>query len=225
MSTIPPRASRQEALAPWAALQGATVNIVGLGAVGRQTALMLASMGVPRFKLYDHDLIEDVNTGPQAYRPNQIGMTKVEATAADMKALNPDCEVEVNPRRFARSDVKALEGSFVFSQVDNMAGRKLVYETAAKAGAKWFGDTRTAGETIRVLAQSEPKEEGGYPKTLFEDSEAFSGSCTARMSIFTANISAGMLVAKFAQGLRGVLPPFTDDTLSLLSWELGESAA
>lgn len=220
MSTnLPARASRQETLVPWALLQQVRAVVVGVGAVGRQNLLTLANMGVPNLIMFDPDTVDDVNVGPQGYRPSDIGKNKAEVTATDILALNPECKLTVEKRRFARSDYRLLEDAWVISSVDNMEGRKLIFETAVKAGAKWFGDTRTAAETIRVIHQSEPTDKSEYPKTLFEDTEAFRGSCTTKMTFYTANLSAGLLMCRFAQALRGAAPSFADDTLALLSSE------
>jgi len=59
-----------------------------------------------------------------------------------------------------------------------------------------------------------------YPSTLFTAEEAFTGSCTAKSTIFTANIAAGMMVEQFTKWLRGLpadLAPRTriDEHISL----------
>ena len=45
------------------------------------------------------------------------------------------------------------------------------------------------------------------------------GSCTARSTIYSASIAAGLMVAQFARCLRGV-PVVSDQTLNLLAAEL-----
>jgi hypothetical protein len=94
---------------------------------------------------------------------------------------------------------------------------------AGRAGAVWFGDARVAGETIRVLSEAHPRTDGPYAKTLFSQEEAYQGACSARMAMYGAATAASLLVAMFAQSLRGCGDKFCDRTLNLLAWELFDS--
>jgi sulfur carrier protein ThiS adenylyltransferase len=61
-----------------------------------------------------------------------------------------------------------------------------------------------------------------YPTTLFAASEAETGRCTARSTIYTANIAAGLMVHQFARWLRN--QPVDQDTLMNLAageWIVG----
>ena len=55
----------------------------------------------------------------------------------------------------------------------------------------------------------------GYPSSLFEQEEAQLGSCTARGTVYTAAIAAGLMVNQFTRWLRGA---HTDNDLSLNLW-------
>ena len=54
--------------------------------------------------------------------------------------------------------------------------------------------------------------------TLFDQTEAEPGRCTARSTIYTANISAGLMLHQFTCWLRGQ-PVDRDLTLNLLASE------
>ena len=58
-----------------------------------------------------------------------------------------------------------------------------------------------------------------YATTLFEQSDAEPGRCTARSTIYTANIAAGFMLHQFTRWLRG-LPIDHDVSLNLLASEL-----
>jgi len=58
-----------------------------------------------------------------------------------------------------------------------------------------------------------------YPTTLFRTEEAFVGPCTAKTTIYCANIAAGLMVAQFTKYLRQ-LPVEADIQLNLLASEL-----
>ena len=95
--------------------------------MGRQVALQLASIGIPLLLLYDHDSVEEVNLGPQGYRPDQIGLSKVEATAQDCRRQNPEVHVLAQAERFRRSTPREVTVGesylVVFSCVDSINTR------------------------------------------------------------------------------------------------------
>ena len=63
----------------------------------------------------------------------------------------------------------------------------------------------------------------GYPATLFAAAEAFSGPCTAKSTVYCANIAAGLMVSQFTKWLR-LLPVDADVLVNLLSLEMGPGA-
>ena len=58
-----------------------------------------------------------------------------------------------------------------------------------------------------------------YPTTLFAAAEAYAGACTAKSTIYCANLAAGTMVAQFAKLLRK-LPVEVDVQVNLLASEL-----
>ena len=75
------------------------------------------------------------------------------------------------------------------------------------------------GETIRILVAANEASRRHYPTTLFAVSEAEQGRCTARSTIYTANITAGLMVHQFVRWLRRQ-PVDADTTLNLLAGEM-----
>jgi len=75
------------------------------------------------------------------------------------------------------------------------------------------------GEVIRILAAASAVGRDHYFTTLFSQSEAQAGPCTARSTIYTANVAAGLMLHQFTRWLRG-LAVDTDTNLNLLSGEL-----
>lgn len=219
------RNSRQEGLAPSEKLKLSDCVVVGAGAVGRNVCKQLASMGVKTLQIWDHDTVEVENLAPQGYNENQLKKNKAEATGEDCIALNVNMAngITVKNRKFAKSDGKLLAAKHVFMCVDSIDTRKNIYEAAVKAGATWIGDARVAGEIIRVISENKPEKDGKYSKTLFEQSEAFEGSCHQKMVNYGAYIASGALVGKFAQSLREAIPSFTDHNLNMMGWDLFET--
>lgn len=206
---------RQREIVPPDRLAEVRATVVGVGAIGRQVAMQLAAMGVPWLQLIDPDVVEPANLACQGYLEDDLGRPKVEATADLCQQLHHGLAVEELPQRFRRS---MAVGNVLFCAVDSIETRRLIWE-AVKDRIGFFADGRMAAEVLRVLVACDPRSREHYPTTLFADGEAYAGSCTARSTIFCANIAAGFMVAQFARWLRR-LPIDADLTINLLASEL-----
>jgi hypothetical protein len=211
---------RQRSLVPPERLAACHALVVGVGAIGRQVALQLAALGVPRLTLFDHDSVGMENLAPQGYWFNDVGQSKVEATAAICRRCNPEMVLTTFVERFRRSAARDLSAGerVVFACVDSIATRRLLWE-ALHDRVACFLDGRMNAEVIRVLATGEPSTDRYYATTLFTAEQAFAGACTARSTIYTASIAAGLMVGQFTRWLRR-LPVDPDLTLNLLASEL-----
>ena len=207
---------RQRSILPPEALAETSATVVGVGAVGRQVALQLAAIGVARLQLIDFDTVEEVNLAAQGYLESDLGRLKVEATADLCCQLNSDIEIVVDKSRFRRMSTQV--GNVLFACVDSIDTRKLIFESV-RGRVKLYVDGRMSAEVIRVLAVNDQVSGDHYTSTLFPAAEAFAGSCTARSTIFAANICAGFMVSQFARWLRR-MPVDADITLNLLASEM-----
>lgn len=70
------------------------VAIIGAGGVGSVVAEMLTRCGIGKLLLFDYDTVELANMNRLFYRPEQQGMTKVEAAKATLEGINPDTVIE-----------------------------------------------------------------------------------------------------------------------------------
>jgi sulfur carrier protein ThiS adenylyltransferase len=216
---------RQRDLVPPQKLAGCHALVIGVGAVGRQAALQLAATGISRMTLLDDDHVAVENLAPQGYFPDDLGKTKVETTAEMCRKLNPDMAIDLCPERFRRSSPKCLScfadadrKLAIFCCVDSITTRGIIWN-AVKPLAAFFVDARMAAEVVRVLASDRPMNDVYYPTTLFESAEAYSGSCTAKSTIYCASIAAGLMLSQFTRWLRR-LPVDRDLLLNLLAAEL-----
>ena len=215
-ATVSDRDLRQRDLIPPEALSKTNCTVIGVGAIGRQVALQLAAIGVPQLQLIDFDTVEEVNLAPQGYLHDDLGRPKVQATADLCQQIYPMLDVvEINDR-FRRSQHEV--GNTVFCCVDSIDTRRLIWQSVQER-VQFFCDGRMSGEVIRVLTVSSEAGRKHYPTTLFTSGEAFRGACTARSTIYTANIAAGLMVQQFTRWLRH-LPVDADLQLNLLSSEL-----
>ena len=74
------------------------------------------------------------------------------------------------------------------------------------------------GEVLRVLTVAEAIGREHYPTTLFAQAEAQPGRCTARSTIYAANVAAGLMIHQFTRWLRGI-PVDRELSLNLLAGE------
>ena len=212
---------RQREIVPPDKLAACHALVIGVGAIGRQVALQLAAIGMPRMTLYDHDAVEIENLAPQGYWADDLKSLKVHASAAACRRINPEIEIMPVPERFRRSTAKQLVSDdrlVAFVCVDSIETRQLVWESLRRV-ASLFLDGRMSAEVIRVLAVAQPETDAYYATTLFAPEQAYAGSCTAKSTIYTASVAAGLMIGQFTRWLRQ-MPVDPDVTLNLLSMEL-----
>lgn len=76
-------------------LQAVTVGVAGAGGLGSNCAMFLVRSGFKRFVIVDHDTVDASNLNRQLYDLDQLGEPKVEALARNLRAVNPDLELEL----------------------------------------------------------------------------------------------------------------------------------
>lgn len=209
------RLIRQQDLVPEDRLTELTATVTGVGAIGRQVALQLASLGTRRIQLIDFDTVDESNVTTQGYLAPDVSSLKVEALHSAIVAIDRDTEVTLIADRFrARYET----GEAIFCCVDSISSRAAIWRTAQHHCRFWC-DGRMLAETIRVLSVTDDVGRSHYPSTLFRQSEAQSGRCTARSTIYSASIASGLMLHQFARWLRGQ-PVDADLSLNLLASEL-----
>ena len=209
------RFTRQADLVPRVRIQELQATVIGVGAIGRQVALQLAAMGVPQLQLIDFDQVEPTNITTQGYDHQDLGQLKVEATARRIQHLDPTITVTTIADRF-RSRMEV--GTVVFCCVDRISTRESNWRSLDNRCDFW-SDGRMLGESMRILTATDQQSREHYSSTLFKQSEAQSGQCTARSTIYTANIAAGLMLHQFTRWLRGMATD-ADLCMNLLANEL-----
>ncbi len=214
------RYSRQRDIVPPERLEACAATVIGVGAVGRQVALQLTAMGIPWLQLIDFDTVEESNIASQGYCESDLGRPKTDATAQACWRINSSLHIHTVCDRFKRSsDI----GDMVFCCVDSIETRRLIWEAVIDR-CNFFSDGRMSAEVLRVLTACDTASREHYPTTLFAAGEAHTGACTAKSTIYTANIAAGLMLSQFTQWLRG-LPAEPDIMLNLLTSEMTASFA
>jgi sulfur carrier protein ThiS adenylyltransferase len=209
------RYSRQKDIVPSDRIANCKATVIGVGAIGRQVASQLAAIGIPWLQLIDFDVVEESNLASQGYFEDDLKRFKIHATADICHQTNPRLELYTINERFKRT---TKIGNVLFCCVDSITTRRLIWE-AVKNKVNFYCDGRMSAEVLRVLTAYDSQSRQHYPTTLFQQEEAFVGPCTARTTIYCANIAAGLMVAQFTKYLRH-LPVDADIQFNLLSSEL-----
>jgi len=192
------RYSRQKDIIPLEKLESLNISIIGVGAIGRNVALMLTSIGTKNITLIDFDTVEESNIASQGYLEKDIGMPKVSAAERACKEINGGVNITCINDKFKRS---SGIGEVVFLCVDSITTRKFIWETI-KDNIQFFVDGRMSAEVFRILTVDNVLSKSYYPTTLFTEAEAFGGSCTAKSTIYCASTAASQMVSSFTKWLR-----------------------
>jgi len=218
------RYARQLSILPLENLARVRATVVGVGAVGRQVALQLVTMGVPWIQLVDFDTVEASNLASQGYWDQDLGRLKTNATSDVMKLINQSMPVfDITPDNGCLNSERVMQetdrgifiqstkfkkssprGDHIFCCVDGIETRKFIWE-AVKNSVRFYADSRMAASVLRVLSVT--LDNGGrsyYPTTFFAQADALPQPCTAKTTIYCANVIAGLLVSQFANFLRGI---------------------
>jgi molybdopterin/thiamine biosynthesis adenylyltransferase len=180
-----------------------TVTVIGVGGLGSPIALALAKMGCPRITILDDDRVEAHNLPNQLFRLADIGRTKVDALAENLREYVEADIVSIAER--VPSD-RVFDG-IVVSAVDSMASRKAIWDASVRyrAGVALYVDARLGGEVGRVLTLSptHPERVRSYEETLYTDDEASEDPCTAQATIYTTFGIAALVANQVKRHARG----------------------
>jgi sulfur carrier protein ThiS adenylyltransferase len=209
------RYSRQKDIILPDRIANCKATVVGVGAIGRQIAVQLTAIGIPWLQIIDFDVVEESNIASQGYFEDDLKRFKVHATADICHQTNPRLELHTINQRFKRT---TKIGNILFCCVDQIETRRLIWESV-KDKVNFFCDGRMTAEVIRILTASDYESRKYYPTTLFNAQEAYVGSCTAKTTIYCANIAAGLMLSQFTKYLRQ-LTFDCDIQLNLLASEL-----
>lgn len=190
------------------------IVIVGAGAIGSFTTLTLAKMGFRNITVYDFDTIDPENMNCQFYRLSDIGKKKVDALR-HMVGEFAGVDIKCHDQKVEGVDVAS---HILITAVDSMGVRKDLFE---QAKYKHYLDARMAAEYIKMYYVN-PEEERlvkSYSKSLYSDSDAVAERCTAKSTMYTVNLIAG-LMGKAVKDIVNHKAP-----IESLDWGVGDNSA
>lgn len=107
----------------------ATALVVGAGGLGSPAALYLASAGIGRLVLVDHDTVDTTNLQRQIlHTTERVGQPKVVSGRTALAAINPEVVVEPVRERLegVRLDALVAQSTVVLDCSDNFATRHAI---------------------------------------------------------------------------------------------------
>lgn len=133
------------------ALLDAHVLLVGAGGLGAPVSLYLASSGVGRITLCDHDAVDLTNLQRQiVHFTDSIGRPKVDSARDTLSRINPDVSVAALAERVAGPRLEQLVEStdLVIDATDNFATRHAINRACVK-----FRKPLVSGAAVRFDGQ------------------------------------------------------------------------
>lgn len=175
-------------------------DVVGVGAIGRQVALMLAGIGIKHMSLWDFDSVDVENIGPQGYPESSVGKQKVRVTGNNCPDVYNKCNLAMHNKKWEPTKIPSGLNRTTFVCLDSMKGRSQVAEGV---NTDLLIDVRMASESFCVYSSYWELDPSRYTDTLYTDENAVELPCTNKATPYCANIGAGIAVSQFSKWLRG----------------------
>lgn len=200
-------------------LLDASALVIGAGGLGSPVALYLASAGVGRITLVDHDSVSLTNLQRQiAHDMGSLDKLKVESAAARMAALNPGVRVRALARRAdaALLDAELPQAGVVIDCSDNFATRQLV-NAACVRHAKPLVSGAAIGFDGQLSVYDSRSGELPCYACLFPPGSGFEDVACSTMGVFAplVGIVGSMQAAEALKLLAGIGEPLAGRLLML----------
>jgi molybdopterin/thiamine biosynthesis adenylyltransferase len=195
--------TRQLDLIPVAVLQE-PITIIGAGAIGSFSALMLAKMGFDNITVYDYDTVDVVNMNSQFYRFSDIGKLKAVALR-DLVHDFTKVTLTIKPERY----IGGVFPGIVISAVDSMGARRLIWEQHYQIGVRTrlIIDPRMGAESAALYSVRPMDRVAGekYARSLYSDAEALQERCTAKSTMYCVGPLSGLVCKVVKEAVTGEL--------------------
>lgn len=194
----------------------ALVLIAGCGMLGSWSALAIARCA-QHVMLFDHDIVEDVNSGNQAYNAKGVGIPKVQAlyelgTGLPLSAHEGLFPIEATPdslrlaskHLFMEEDIPLV----VVSAVDSFQARMQIAAWARMHNATLFIDTRAMAEIAVVACVPHAHIERYLRDECIDDAQAPDAPCGLHGTAYVGQYVAALVTARINTHFRGLPVPF-----------------
>lgn len=176
-------------------------TIIGAGAIGSFLALQLVKTGFEKIVVYDFDSVSVENMSCQFYRFKDIGNNKAKALQ-DLIHDFTEVKIAAIPEPWTKD---SYLGGIVIAAADSMQVRKEIFEQACATGKRFFIDSRMGAESCAIycIDLHDSNKIELYKNTLYSDAEAVQERCTAKATVYTANLTSGLMVNYIKKILMG----------------------
>lgn len=168
------------------------VHVIGQGGIGSWLTIDLAvGLRLPSLDLYDEDVPEDHNIGPQAFTQAHVdnGTPKVIAIAETVQLLGSPTEVSSHVMRVGQDCGVAFSGIVILC-VDNMKSRAEIWQLLRyNHQVELVMDARLAGDEfhLHTLDPCDPDQVERYEAWMHTDEEASVEPCAVRDDMHSAS--------------------------------------
>lgn len=178
------------------------ISIVGAGGIGSFLTLALAKIGFQQIAVYDFDRVEEHNLPSQYYRLSDIGRYKVDCLKEIVKDFS-GLDITIYSRPAVIRDMQEMKG-VVFSAVDSMSARRLIFENIRPLNVQWYIDGRMGGNQLEIYTvKNTPQERGKYRNVLWSDDETSDVPCTQRAVMYNVLSIASLMTNQLRLVLSG----------------------
>lgn len=207
--------TRQMDLVPLSVL-AEPITIIGAGAIGGWVTLALAKMGFANITVFDFDKVDTVNMNSQFYRFIDIGRSKVNALYTLVDDFT-GVKIQAKNEPYERGAFRGI----VIAAVDKMSVRRKIWEEHVKSpyATRAVIDPRMGAESalLFVMDPKSDKDKADYSKSLYDDDSALQERCTAKATVYTANLLSGLVV----KAVKDLLTQ--QDPLRTAQWDIANN--
>lgn len=206
---------RQTSLIDSQRLESLPVHIIGCGAIGSFAAQALAKMGFIDFHLYDMDKVSIENMNCQAFGKSQINLDKTMALAGQLNQFlfDENCpdkkpSIKINGE-ITEKNLPALTGVVILS-VDSLPVRMMLAKFIRKSclNVKFIIDPRMGAEyyfqqSFDMDSFQDKKTFENYLASYPKLEDVVEAKCTAKSTVYTAMLSAGLIAKTVKNWVMG----------------------
>lgn len=123
-------------------------GIVGYGGIGAQVGQQLAYLGVRRFRILEHDMIDETSLNRLVgAAPSDVSLPKIDIATRTLRSIQPDAEIRAVPHRFGPDSASLLQdATVVFGCVDKDDARVQLLAHLSALGIPYFDTATDTGE-------------------------------------------------------------------------------
>ncbi|MCK4812189.1 MAG: HesA/MoeB/ThiF family protein [Methanosarcinales archaeon] len=194
-------------------LRNANVFIAGAGGLGSPVSMYLATAGIGRIRIVDHDTVDITNLNRQLLHwISDLGRQKTVSARETLTGMNPDVEIDAVCEKIDESNVfeLAYDCDLIVDAMDNFHARYLLNKAAVARNIPLFHGAVHGfdGQVTTVIPGKTPCLRCIFPKTLQEMAIPAIGA--------TCGVIASVQVTEVLKYLTGI---GTLATNRLLIWD------